>query len=207
MTVYLYVLDTLADWETAYITSELNSRRYFRNRNEELKIVKVGADNSPVKTMGGMALKPDILVSEMHIRKNDILILPGGDTWMEEKNSEILLFAKEMIKSGKKVAAICGATFALAKTGALDNIKHTSNDKGYLKMICPEYKGENSYIEKPAVTDKNLVTATGLAPLEFSYEVFKMLDVFREETLESWYNLYKTGNTEYFHSLMSSLSE
>ena len=29
--IYVYVLDTLADWELGYVTSELNSGRFFRN--------------------------------------------------------------------------------------------------------------------------------------------------------------------------------
>ena len=29
-TVYIYVLDTLADWELGYVTAELNSRRFFK---------------------------------------------------------------------------------------------------------------------------------------------------------------------------------
>jgi hypothetical protein len=29
-TIYIYVLDTLADWEIGYLTSELNSGRFFK---------------------------------------------------------------------------------------------------------------------------------------------------------------------------------
>ena len=29
-TVYVYVLDTLADWELGYVTAELNSGRFFK---------------------------------------------------------------------------------------------------------------------------------------------------------------------------------
>ena len=29
-TIYVYVLDTLADWELGYVTAELNSGRFFR---------------------------------------------------------------------------------------------------------------------------------------------------------------------------------
>lgn len=29
-TVYIYTLDTLADWELGYITAELNSKRFFK---------------------------------------------------------------------------------------------------------------------------------------------------------------------------------
>ena len=30
MTIYIYALDTLADWELGYVTAELNSGRFFR---------------------------------------------------------------------------------------------------------------------------------------------------------------------------------
>jgi len=207
MNVYLYVLDTLADWEIGYLTAEINSKRYFKNKNDDCKIVKVGASKDPIKTMGGMSIKPDIQIGEMKFQNNDILVLPGGDTWLEEKNKEILLYAKEVINNGQNVAAICGATLGLAKVGALDKKKHTSNAKDLLKMICPEYLGENSYVEKPAVVDKNLITASGLCALEFAYEVIKILNIFKSETLESWYNLYTTKEAKYFFSLMSSITE
>ena len=207
MNVYLYVLDTLADWEIGYLTAELNSKRYFKNKNDDCKIVKVGASKDTIKTMGGMSIKPDILIGEISFKKNDILILPGGDTWLEEKNMEILSYAKELINSGYNVAAICGATVGLAKAGVLDKKKHTSNAKDFLKMICPEYRGENKYIEKPAVADENLITASGLGALEFAFEVIKMLNVFKSETLESWYKLYTIREAEYFYSLMSSIAE
>ena len=30
MTVYVYVMDTLADWEIGHVTAELYSKRFFR---------------------------------------------------------------------------------------------------------------------------------------------------------------------------------
>lgn len=101
-----------------------------------------------------------------------------------------LTAAKKRIEDGCNVAAICGATLGLAKEGALNQIKQTSNDKDFLKMICPTYFGEKLYQDKLALTEKNLITASGIAPIEFSFEVLKLLNVFREKTLESWYNLY-----------------
>ncbi|BDH61659.1 hypothetical protein MTP04_17890 [Lysinibacillus sp. PLM2] len=57
----------------------------------------------------------------------------------------------------------------------------------------------------PAVTDGNLVTASGVAPLEFATEVLKKLDVFTPDTLDSWYNLNKTHQPKYFFQLMESI--
>ena len=144
MNVYLYVLDTLADWEIAYLTAEINSKRYFKNKKDDCKIVKVGASKDPIITMGGMSIKPDIQIGEMKFQNNDILVLPGGDTWLEEKNKEILLYAKELIKNDQKVAAICGATIGLAKIGVLDKKKHTSNAKDLLKIIGVQNNHNNS---------------------------------------------------------------
>ena len=111
----------------------------------------------------------------------------------------------ELLNQNVTIAAICGATVALAKNGILNNRKHTSNDKEFLKMICPDYSGEENYLNKPAVIDNNLITASWLAPLEFSYEVFKKMNVMKSETLEAWYQLYKTQDAKFFHTLIESL--
>jgi putative intracellular protease/amidase len=207
MNVYLYVLNTMADWEIGFLLAELNSKRYFKNRNDQLNVIKIGKTNQSITTMGGLTIQPDMSIDEMKIENDDLLLLPGADTWMNRENNEILLVAKKRIENGKYVAAICGATIGLANEGALNSIKHTSNDKEFLKMICPKYSGEIYYQEKPAITEKNLITASGIAPIDFSYEVLKMLNVFKKTTLEAWYNLYTKKETRYFYELTDSLKE
>ncbi len=118
---------------------------------------------------------------------------------------QILNIVAEVINKKVVVAAICGATIALAQKGLLDNRKHTSNDKEVLKMFCSDYTGINFYVNDPVVVDENLITATGLAPLEFSYEVFKKIGVMKEKTLEAWYQLHKTREGKYFYILMESI--
>lgn len=109
------------------------------------------------------------------------------------------------MKKGTVVAAICGATIGLAKKGLLDSAYHTSNDLEYLKMIVPNYSGEKYYKREVAVNDKNLVTASGIAPLEFTVEVIRLLDVFKPEVLNLWLNLYKTHESRYFFELMDKI--
>lgn len=67
-------------------------------------------------------------------------------------------------------------------------------------------QGETLYEKEPAVSDKNLVTASGIAPLEFAVEVLKKLDVFAPDTLRSWYKLNKTQKPEYFFELMNTIN-
>ncbi len=72
-------------------------------------------------------------------------------------------------------------------------------------MVCSGYSGASLYVEEPVVVDENLITATGLAPLEFFREVFRTLNVMEEDILEAWYRLYETKDSKYFYSLMDSL--
>ncbi|WNS41544.1 type 1 glutamine amidotransferase family protein [Paenibacillus sp. MMS20-IR301] len=202
-TVYLYVFDTMADWEIGYLTAELNSGRYYKQGQPSSKIVTVSLVTTPVTTMGGLTILPDIQLSECSITSTDALILPGGNTWTEAIHEPILELARRCMQENILVAAICGATIALAQAGLLNSRPHTSNDLGYLKMTCHKYTGEAYYSNQSAVTDGKLITASGIAPLEFTVHVLKALDVLDPDRLKAWYSLYKTQDAKYFYELMS----
>ena len=51
ITVYVYTLDTLADWELGYVTAELNSKRFFKKDAPNISIKTAGISKGPVKTM------------------------------------------------------------------------------------------------------------------------------------------------------------
>jgi putative intracellular protease/amidase len=205
MKVYLYVLDTLADWEVGYILAELNSGRFLRKPTLPLEIIKIGNTKKQITTMGGITIIPDESIENVKFNGGDLLILPGGDTWMCDANTRIITMVSELLNSKVIIAAICAATIALAKNGLLNKRNHTSNDLGYLKMVCPEYTGSDYYLNKPAVIDDNLITASGLAPFEFTYETLKKINVMNENTLEAWYQLYKTRESGWFMKLIDSL--
>ncbi len=205
--VYLYVFDTMSDWEYGYLIAELNSGRYFKKDLAPLKIITVGANKEIITTMGGLSIKPDIFLDECTFDSKDLVVLPGGNTWGEAIHQPILKKIGEVLKLGTIVAAICGATEGLANMGYLDSRKHTSNSLDYIKMVCPNYKGENLHEMESVVASENLVTASGVAPLEFAMEVLKKLDVFEPDTLHSWYNLNKTHKPEYFFQLMNSINK
>lgn len=204
--VYLYVFHTMSDWEYGYLIAELNSGRYFKQDAASLKVVTVGANKEMITTLGGLSIKPDISFDECTLESQDLIILPGGNTWGEDIHQPILKKVGDALKLGTTIAAICGATLGLANEGYLNSRKHTSNDLEYMKMVCPNYKGETLYEKEPAVSDENLVTASGIAPLEFAVEVLKKLEVFAPDTLRSWYKLNKTYKPEYFFELMNTIN-
>jgi putative intracellular protease/amidase len=204
-TVYLYVFDTMADWEASYAIAELHSGRYFRKDAIKYTVKTVGLTNEPVVTMGGVRIMPDISLDALNADHAGALLLPGGDTWLAPVHTPLLEKVKEFLGSGVCVAAICGATIGLAQAGFLSERYHTSNDLDYLKAVCPAYTGEAFYRQEPAVADGNLITASGVAPLEFAYQIIKKLEVFLPQTLEAWYMLYRTREAKYFYALMESV--
>ena len=143
--------------------------------------------------MGGLRIAPDTSLASVVIGDMAMLILPGGIAWQQNQNREIDALVKKIYSERKPIAAICGATDYLARLGFFADIKHTSNALSYLKWAVPEYKDEVNYIDLPAITDENITTASGSAPIEFAYEVFKVLDLKSKEDLEKWFQLFKHG--------------
>lgn len=204
-TVYVYLPDTMADWELGYIMAELNSKRFFKKDVPEIEIKTVGVTNAAIHSMGGLTIVPDCTINEVAVDKDHVLILPGADSWNDPVHSAILQKAEEFLQKGALVAAICGATTALAERGLLDQRKHTSNGVGFLDMMCPSYKGKASYINEPAIRDGNLITAAGTGSLLMAKLILEYLQVFKPETLEYWYEYFGTGNAESFFALMQSI--
>jgi len=204
---YLYVCDTMADWEPSYVISELHSGRYFKDKTLKYEVKTVSLTQDPITTMGGVKILPDLTVHQLSVHEAGILILPGGDTWLEPLHTPVFNSVREFLHAHIPVAAICGATIGLAAHGFLNDRQHTSNDCEYLKAVCPSYKGESFYLQQPAVMDGDLITASGVAPLDFAYAILNKLEVYRPETLEAWYKLYQTHEATYFFALMASLPE
>lgn len=204
-TIYVYVLDTLADWEIGYVTPELNSGRFFKADAPGVSLKMVSVSMEPIHTMGGMTIVPDCLIDDMVISETSVLILPGANTWNDPKHGAILKKAGEFLAFGAVVCAICGATAALADFGILDKRPHTSNGPGFLEMVSPAYKGQSFYIDKPSVADSNLITAGSTGALLWTKQIIEHLGVFRSSTLEEWYKYFSTGEAEHFYALMQTL--
>ena len=204
-TVYVYVLDTLADWELGHVISELHSGRFFKRDAPEVSLKTVSVTKEPIHTMGGLRIMPDCLIDDIVVGETGVLLLPGADTWHDPKHGAILEKAREFLALGATVCAICGATAALADLGLLDNRAHTSNGAGFLEMVSPCYKGQNFYIDKPSVKDNNLITAGSAGALLWAKQIIERLGIFEANTLEAWYDYFRTGKPEYFFALMQTL--
>lgn len=205
ITIYIYLLSTLADWEIAPVSAELNSKRFFKDGAPQVVVKTVAVSKEPVKTMGGLTIVPDCTIDEIELSEKTVLLLPGADTWAEAQNAPIIQKASALLSKGGTVCAICGATVALANAGLLNDRPHTSNGAGFLEMFCPSYKGQKFYVDQPAVRDGNLITGSATGSLMWAKLIIEKLGVFSPQTLEAWHAYFSTGKPEHFFALMQSV--
>jgi putative intracellular protease/amidase len=199
--VYLFVFDSLSDWEMGYAVAGINNPQFQLNPGG-YRVRTVSLQRTSVLSIGGIRIEPDLRLDSISPKDSAMLILPGGSTWDSGQNMEAVDVASAFLNAGVPVAAICGATAGLARGGLLDHQRHTSNSLEYL--AATQYRGVSLYEDSPAVTDGNLITASGVAPVDFAQHIFRRLNLYRPPVLDAWYGLFKTGKSEYFGALMQA---
>jgi putative intracellular protease/amidase len=186
--IHVVVFDGFADWEPAHALAEL--RRWGKRA-----VRAVGFASSPVVSMGGLRVYPDVVLEDVDVDDVELLLLPGGDMWEGSTYPRTVLepLITRLVGTETPVAAICGATLALGRARILDERRHTSNMRDYLSTHVPEYAGAPHYVEAPAVRDRHVITASGLAPVDFAREIFAELDIFNARDEALWYTMFKEG--------------
>jgi putative intracellular protease/amidase len=200
--VHLYVTDTMADWEPGYAIAHIAKPDWQREPGR-YAVRTVGATSDPITTMGGVTIVPDTTFAAVSPDTTAMLILPGAETWADaDRHAAALGAARAFLDHDTPVAAICGATFGLARAGLLDDRDHTSNAAVFLESSG--YAGAGHYRDDPAVTDGPLITASGVHPVDFAAQIFAALDLYEADVLDAWYGLYTTGDEKYFYALAAA---
>jgi putative intracellular protease/amidase len=198
--VHLAIYDTMADWEVGHAVANINTPIW---HDGDHQVVTVAETSEAVTTMGGFRIQPDLKLQDLRAEESEMSILPGASTWDTGGNGMFAEAARDFLAHGVPVAAICGATFGLAKAGLLNDRVHTSSALSYLEQ-APGYAGREHYREERAVTDNNLITAGPADPVPFARHVFARLGLFTPPVLKAWSGLYGTGDARYFGDLMAA---
>ena len=185
-TAYVLLLDGYADWEPASVMAEL--RRTFG-----YSVLTMGLNSEPIISMGGLKVTPDLSLSRFSPEMAAILVLPGGEAWVTQEISQVSKAIVAMMAQGGPVAAICAGTLALAHAGLLDDRLHSSNGRDFVAKHVPQYNGKHLYRSVPAITDRLVITANGLAPFAFAAEIFRAVAPERKKDIEVYESLYSKG--------------
>ena len=185
--IHLYVFPGYADWEPAHAVAELR-----RNGGYAVEVVSNTLD--PVESMGGVKVLPTRLLSQVKVSEVAAWILPGGDAWeTEEADPELIERLSDAKDAGVPVAAICASTVAIARSGLFRGRRHTSNGLRYLESQVPQYSDSANYVDDPAVRDRGLITASGLADVEFAREIMAELNVMSADDRALWTEIFRSG--------------
>jgi putative intracellular protease/amidase len=185
--IAVLVFDGFADWEPAYALSGL---RRWGGRS----IHSVAYDRGAVVSMGGLRVEPDDVLESVTPATTEVLILPGGDAWLEAyPAARIERSLATLVAGGVVIAAICAATVAVARAGLLQGRRHTSNGSLFLRRHAPGYETPELYVDALAVTDDGVITASGLGAVEFAHEIFAALGIFGTADLVRYLDMYRRG--------------
>ena len=185
--VHLLVVDGFADWEPAHAVAELR-------RHGGYRVETVGLTSAPVESMGGVRVLPSTIVTEVDPANVAVFILPGGDRWESAPvEPEVERLLNRLDAEGIPIAAICGATVAIARLGFLRGRRHTSNGLEYLRSNVSGYSEAANYVDIPAVRDRGLITASGLGDVEFARELFEELNVLSPADRATWATLFRSA--------------
>lgn len=185
--VYLLVVEGYADWEPSHAVAELRRHGHYR-------VECVGLTSVPIRSMGGVNVLPSKSLSEVNPADVAVFILPGGDRWESAPvEAELAELLQRLDAQGVPIAAICGATVAISRIGLLRGRRHTSNGLDYLRSHVSSYAEADNYVHAPAVRDRKLITASGLADVEFAREIFEELGVLSADDRALWAQIFRSA--------------
>jgi putative intracellular protease/amidase len=185
--VYLLLVDGFADWEPAHALAELR-------RHGKYRVETAALSQAPVESMGGLRVMPSTTVDKVDAADVAAFIIPGGDRWESAPiEPEIANLLQRLDAHRIPIAAICAGTVAIARLGLLRGRHHTSNGLDYLRSKVSGYTAMAEYVDAPAVRDRGLITASGLADVEFARELFEELGVLDEANRNLWAAIFRSG--------------
>jgi putative intracellular protease/amidase len=194
LAVYVFLHDGYADWELGYILPELRTPAALPQVTKRTRrVVTFGLAGAPVESIGGLSVTPQVRLDDVPLDDIEALIVPGGTFWVELEHRPLDALVRAVAARGRVVGGICAATAYLAQLGLLDEVMHTSNSLAFLKERAPGYRGEQGYREELAVSDCNIVTASGLGAVDFTHKLLRALEVYPPDVCDIWYRAFKHG--------------
>ena len=159
-------------------------------------MITAGLALAPVTTIGGIRIQPDVMLEDLSPFKSGMLILPGGENWEYGANSAAIAMARRFIAHCVPVAAICEATWALARAGLLDNRYHTSNAPDIWPQAATEAGDSIATSRRSRIRESLRHREQRRWILR---EIFEALNLYRADMLDAWYGLFRHGDTSMFY--------
>ncbi|WZL80224.1 DJ-1/PfpI family protein [Vallitaleaceae bacterium 9-2] len=175
--ICLYIYDEMADFEVSLLVHVLK-------RDLGYEVITLSEKLEAVNSASGMQFTPHMKISDIQLEDVVGVIIPGG--WMTGISNELISFIRRLNSDNKLIASICAAPWIVAKADVLNGIRYTTSitawDDEKRKRFCIDdpFEWEN-YLDERVVCDKNIITAKGIAFVDFAVEVLAYLGEFNSE--------------------------
>ena len=178
-TILLFVFDGFADWGTSYAMAELMKMNAYH-------IKTIALEKIAITTAGGVCILPDldfrpsVDLVDFDPTTTALIILPGGDAWLGNRNNEILLLIEHCIHSEIPIAAIGDAAQIIIKMNCLNKefrnrgIKFLENTRFGKYTSC-------------VISHRNMITEE-LSPIEFAMSICRVLNTKENSASNAWFN-------------------
>lgn len=176
--ILVFIFDGMADYEITFINHLLCT-------DAKKEIITISYEDKIIKGKSGLLYKPEKLINNIIGEDVEGLIIPGG--WFNKFHSNLIELINKLNSEGKLLAGICGTgTMALAKAGVLNNVKYTTPIKEWTEEHVYKYGEEDPfpremYTEQRVVRDSNIITAQGVAFIDFAVEICEWFNLFESK--------------------------
>ena len=189
--VLVLLFDGMTDYEITFISHLLHA-------DAKKKIVTIAYTNNVIEGASGFFYQPQYTIKEALKEEVEGLILCGG--WSGDIRLELIELIQKLHRERKLLAAICGAgTVMLAKAGILDYMMYTTPITTWTKEYQEAFKMEDpfprqNYINKRLVRDRHVITAQGIAFIDFSLEICAWFKLFQTQQEKHEFSKLIKGN-------------
>lgn len=176
--ILVFIFDGMTDYEITFITHLLSA-------DAGKKIITISYDDKIIEGRSGFLYKPSKLITDVIYEDVEGLIIPGG--WYGNTKPDLIELINNLNSKGKLISAICGAgTVFLAKAGILKDVKYTSPIEEWTQKHIEVFGEKNpfpreNYVYERVVRDGNIITAQGIAFIDFAIEICDWFNLFENQ--------------------------
>lgn len=181
--VLFYIYDNMADFEFTWAAHLLGVAG-------QREVITIAGEKNPIKSKCGIVYQPHARVEEaLHFDDIEALIITGGYT--RTPNEALSKLIRTLSEQKKLIASICAGPQFLAHAGILQGRSYTTTLSVWDETLQKEYGSDpfprEGYREQRLVRDGNLITAVGLAFVDFAVEICDWFQLFQSEEEKNTY--------------------
>ncbi|MCB2297984.1 DJ-1/PfpI family protein [Clostridium tagluense] len=182
MNVCVLYYDGFCEFEVVFAFTK------FRNN-----IFSVALENRVYISEENQKYLPDKTIQQLNPDDIDLFIIPGGNPVQLYEKTELKEFILKLNEKNKFIAGICGGTELMAYYGLLDNKEANGDSEGFRVDESNKHIYEKIIIvDRDVVRDGNCITSIGQAFIEFSIELGKVMNIYKnDEEIKDDYNWFK----------------